>query len=373
MSLTPLDGPAAEEGRGIVSAMKRTPLFEAHRSAGARLVEFAGWEMPLNYPGGIQAEHVAVRTDAGLFDVSHMGEVRVSGKDAKGFLQFATLNDAGKLAPGRGQYSMLPNDRGGLIDDLYVYRDAEDDYLVVCNAANQAPVLQHLQVLAEDYDVRVADESESWALLALQGPGSAILLSRLVQGDVTDLKKNRKMALRFGNLSLEAARTGYTGEDGFELFCRPEDAPVVWQALLERGAVPCGLGARDTLRLEAGFPLYGHEFDERTNPLCSDYAWVVKDKAFYGREALWNAPCRERLVGLRLEERGVARQGYALYDGERRVGVVTSGTISPLTRDGIAMAWLEAGLANPGKALSVEIRGQRSSATVVKPPFYQAA
>ena len=352
--------------------MKRTPLYDAHLRAGARMVPFAGWEMPLNYPGGIQQEHLAVRTACGLFDVSHMGEVRVSGSSSTVFLQFATLNDPGKLRVGRGQYSMLPNDRGGLIDDLYVYRDAEDSYLIVCNAANREAVVQHLERLAEAYGARVLDESDSWALLALQGPGSALLLSRLVDGDVQALRKNHKMAARLKGTSLDIARTGYTGEDGFELFCRPAVAEVIWEALLAGGAAPCGLGARDSLRLEAGFPLFGHEFTERTNPLCSDYAWVVKDKPFFGREAMWNPSCEERLVGLKLNERGIARQGYGVYCGQTRVGEVTSGTVSPMSREAIALAWVETAYAEPGTELTVEIRREKVAATVATTPFYQA-
>ena len=343
------------------------------------MVDFAGWDMPLNYGGGIQREHMAVRSETGLFDVSHMGELRVAGADATDFLRYATLNDPAKLKPGRGQYSMLQNDRGGLIDDLYVYRDA-DDYLVVCNAANRKAVTSHLERLARDssardpsarnYDVRVSDESDSWALLALQGPGSALLLTRLTDTDLTHVKKNQKVAARLKGANVDLARTGYTGEDGFEIFCRPDDAVSVWGVLVGAGAQPCGLGARDTLRLEAGFPLYGHEFTETTNPLCSDYAWVVKDKEFYGREALWDANCSQRLVGLRLNERGVARQGYKLFVDAQQVGEVTSGTISPLTREGIALGWLKTEYAEPGQKIAVEIRGQKVAATVVKPPFH---
>ena len=350
--------------------MKHTPLYDAHKAHGARLVDFAGWEMPVNYGDGIQQEHLAVRTETGLFDVSHMGEVRVTGAESEAFLRFATLNDVGKLSQGRGQYSMLPNDRGGLIDDLYIYKEGENDFLVVCNAANRAAVVQHLHTLSESYDAKVLDESESWALLALQGPGSALLLTRHTDDDLSSLKKNRKMTTRIGQVSVELARTGYTGEDGFEIFCRPDDAVALWETLVGAGAKPCGLGARDTLRLEAGFPLYGHEFTANTNPLCSSYAWVVKDKPFFGREALWDARCERRLVGLRLDERGVARQGYALLKDDKQIGEVTSGTISPLTREGIALGWLDTAYAKPGQGIEVEIRGRSVPATVVEPPFH---
>jgi aminomethyltransferase len=349
--------------------MNRTSLYDLHQQYGAKLVPFAGWEMPLYYTS-IAEEHVAVRTDVGLFDVSHMGEIRVTGEDSLPFLQFMTLNDPAKLRPGRGQYSMLPNDTGGLIDDLYVYRDDVASFLVVCNAANRRRVLEHLTRQSEGYEVHIVDESDSWDLLALQGPGAVLLLARYLTEDLTTLKKNQKVTVTFGEHIIEVARTGYTGEDGFEIFCRPESSAALWQALTSRGAKPCGLGARDTLRLEAGFPLFGHEFSETTNPRCSDYAWVVKDKPFFGREAMWEAPCTRQLVGLRLAERGVARQGYRIVAEGRVIGEVTSGTISPFTRESIALGWVDTAYAAVGTALEVEIRGQPKEATVVKPPFY---
>ena len=332
------------------------------------MVDFAGWEMPIQYDG-IAAEHLAARRGAGLFDVSHMGEVRVTGGGAVDFLRFATLNDPAKLKPGRGQYSMLPNNRGGLIDDLYIYCEGQDDYLVVCNAANTPQVVPHLQKLAEDYDARVVDESDEWALLALQGPQAETLLEPLVEANLGTLKKNRMLETTLHSAPVKVARTGYTGEDGFEIFCLPDDALEVWERLTTAGAVPCGLGARDTLRLEAGFPLYGHEFTGETNPRCSSYAWVVKDKPFYGRDAMWNGTCGRKLVGLELE-RGVAREGYGLFSNGTRVGDVTSGTVSPFTKKSIAMGWLDAEHAGIGTALTVEIRGKHVPATVADPPFY---
>lgn len=334
------------------------------------MVDFAGWSMPVHYPTGINQEHMAVRSDVGLFDVSHMGEIRVLGDDATIFLQFATLNDPGRLKLGRGQYNMLPNDRGGLVDDLYVYREGEQEYLVVANAANVERVAQQLRSLSADYACHVVDESSTWALLALQGPGSALLLERVVDDDLTGLRKNATIVASVSGCPVRLSRTGYTGEDGFELFCHPTDAAIVWDVLTDQGATPCGLGARDTLRLEAGFPLYGHELDETTNPLCTDFSWVVKDKPFFGREAMWGRECRRRLVGVRLLERGIPRQGYRVLGGDGAVGEVTSGTLSPLTREGIAFAWVDPAASEEGTALSVEIRGQRIPATVVKPPFF---
>ena len=357
--------------------MKRTPLYDLHVAAGARMVDFAGWEMPIQYPTGINQEHLAVRESAGVFDVSHMGEVKVTGAGALEFLRFATLNDPATLKPGRGQYSMLPNDQGGLIDDLYVYCTAPEDYLVVCNASNREAVVSHLTKLARNYDAEVTDVSDTFGLLALQGPGAALMLGRLTDADVGGLKKNRTLTGTLAGCEVTFARTGYTGEDGFEIFTRAEDAPAVWQALTSAGAVPCGLGARDTLRLEAGFPLFGHEFSDVTNPRCSNMAWVVKDKDFYGREAIWSRTCTRQLVGLKLLQRGVARQGYrVLAPGEtedepgEKIGEITSGAISPLTREGVALAWVRKAYSEPGTEIAVEIRGQPLTAVVVKPPFY---
>lgn len=293
------------------------------------MVDFAGFDMPLHYKGGINQEHLVVRQDVGLFDVSHMGQIRVLGPQATEFLQFTTLNDPGKLRLNRGQYSMLPNDQGGLIDDLFVYREKESEYMVVANASNTETVYQHLKRLASQFDVHVIDESENWALVALQGPGAPLLLSRLVEEDLSVIKRNATLDVSISGLPVRLSRTGYTGEDGFEIFCHPNDAAALWQALMAEGAVPCGLGARDTLRLEAGFPLYGHELDENSNPLCTPFAWVVKDKPFYGREAMWNPDCDRLLVGIRLTDRGIPRAGYkVLHDGEE-VGTITSGALSP--------------------------------------------
>jgi aminomethyltransferase len=349
--------------------MKRTPLYDNHLALNARMVDFAGWEMPLQYRSGIQQEHLAVRQSCGLFDVSHMGEIRVLGPQATEFLRFATLNNPARLKAAMGQYSMLPNDRGGLVDDLYVYREGEEEYLVVANASNTEAVFSQLKALATDYEAHVVNETDTWALLALQGPGAALILSRHID-EVSDLKKNRFLKAELSGCGVKVSRTGYTGEDGFEIFCHPTDAPILWDILVEAGAAPCGLGARATLRLEAGFPLYGHEFDVTTNPLCSDYAWVVKDKDFFGREAMWSPECERRLVGLKLLERGIARQGYDVYAHDQPIGKITSGTISPLTRQSIAMGWLDHGCSQTGSEVGVEIRGQLVPAVVVKPPFY---
>ena len=360
---------AAFQGRDIVEAVKKTPLHDVHEELGARMVDFAGWAMPMQYRKGINEEHLAVRTGTGIFDVSHMGQVSVGGPQAVEFLRYCALNDAGRLRPMRAHYSMLANDSGGLVDDIYVYRLADDQFMLATNAANREAAVQHLKKLAANFDVTLSDDSDDWALLALQGPGAAVMLERAARADLTGVRKNGLMWLDVYGQRVLAARTGYTGEDGFELFCEPAGVQEVWRGLLSAGAEPCGLGARDTLRLEAGFPLFGNELTETSNPLCTPFGWVVKDKDFYGRERLWNPECPRRLVGFRLLQRGVARKGYRLFQGEQQIGEVTSGTISPVTREGIAMGWVDRQLATSGQSLSVEIRGQPVPATIVDLPF----
>ena len=357
--------------------LKRTSLYNIHSTLNARIVDFAGWEMPLHYPTGIQKEHIGVRQTCGIFDVSHMGEVRITGEDSVRFLGYATLNDPTKLRVGRGQYSMLPNNKGGLVDDIYIYCEGEKNFLIVCNASNIQTVIEHLEFLANNfvskgYTVAVNDESDHWALLALQGPDAKLLISHELEFDIAKLNKNRLIETKFNNYAVIIARTGYTGEDGFEIFCNPENAVGIWKILIELGAMPCGLGSRDTLRLEAGFPLYGHEFTVDTNPLCSHYAWVVKGKDFYGCDVMCNPSCEQRLVGIRLQERGIARQGYNILDDNGNIiGRVTSGTISPLTKDSIALGWVNNVYADVGQKLNVEIRGKAVPANVSKLPFYK--
>ncbi|WP_038047368.1 glycine cleavage system aminomethyltransferase GcvT [Thermus caliditerrae] len=345
--------------------MKKTPLYEAHLRHGGRMVEFAGYALPVQYTS-IREEHLSVRRGAGLFDVSHMGEFLIRGPEALAFLQWATANDAAKLKVGRAQYSMLPNARGGVVDDIYLYRLAEEEYLMVVNAANIAKDLAHLQGLARGFQVELADVSEATALLALQGPKAAELLQGLTDTDLATKRKNDVWEAQVAGRPARLARTGYTGEDGFELFLAPEDAEAVFAALVGAGVTPCGLGARDTLRLEAGFPLYGHELTDATNPLCTPWAWVVKrEKSFFGKEAMLASSCRERLIGLVLEA-GIPREGYPVLSGGERVGRVTSGGYSPLLEKGIALAYVEEGASEP---FYVEVRGRPVGASLSPLPF----
>jgi aminomethyltransferase len=358
----------------------RTPLYECHLEAGARMVEFAGWQMPVQYSGVIE-EHRAVRTAAGLFDVSHMGEISVRGPAAEAFLQHLTPNDVTRLAPGRAHYSGLLTERGTYLDDLLIYRLAAEEFLVVVNAANAAADFGWIASHAQGRDgVVVEDVSDRWALLALQGPRAVEILAPLVPEDLTEV---RYYGFRRGEVAgVEGllSRTGYTGEDGFELYLPPQRAAEVWRRLLAEGEaaglVPAGLGARDTLRLEAGMALYGHEIDETTTPFEAGLGWVVKldQRDFVGREAL--AAQKERgverkLVGFEVRGRGIARQGHEVVAGGRAVGRVTSGTWSPTFEKALGMAYVPIDMAVPGTALTLTVRGRELDAEVVELPFYR--
>jgi aminomethyltransferase len=355
--------------------LKRTPLHACHVEAGARLVEFAGWEMPVQYAGVID-EHRAVRTAAGLFDVSHMGEVRVRGAGAESFLQRLTPNDVSKLSPGRAHYSGLLTDQGTYIDDLLIYRLAADDFLVVVNASNAPRDFEWIASRANG-EAEVTNESDRWALLALQGPKAKEILEPLSPG----ASEIRYYGFRQGEVDGRPAlisRTGYTGEDGFELYVAPEHAPALWRRLVEAGASPAGLGARDTLRLEAAMALYGHEIDETTTPWEAGLAWIVKlDKGdFLGCDALVAqkaAGAPRKLVGFEVEGRGIARQGHAVVSEGGTVGTVTSGTWSPTFEKALGLAYVPPDLAAPGTPLTLDVRGRQLAARVVETPFYRRA
>jgi aminomethyltransferase len=358
-------------------SLKRTPLYDRHREAGAKIVDFAGWEMPVQYTGVIE-EHRAVRTAAGLFDVSHMGEVRVRGAGAQAFLQRLTPNDVSKLVPGRAHYSGLLTDRATYVDDILIYRLAADDFLVVVNASNAGRDFEWIAARAVDdgEDVEVIDESDRYALLALQGPKALETLAPLASQDVSGLKYYGFAEGAVAGVPALISRTGYTGEDGFELYLPPEDAPEVWRRLVEAGAVPAGLGARDTLRLEAAMALYGHEIDDTTTPFEAGLSWVVKlDKGeFLGRDALVAqkaAGIPRKLVGFEVQGRGIARQGHPVVSEGGTVGAVTSGTWSPTFEKALGLAYVPPEMAAPGTPLAIEVRGKALPAVVVGIPFYK--
>ena len=357
-----------------------TPLLERHRALGARIVEFAGWLMPVQY-AGIMDEHRAVRERAGLFDLCHMGELFVEGPEAGAALARALVTDPPALAVGRAHYSMICAPDGGIIDDLIVYRPAEDRFLVVANASNTAAVSDELASRIHGFRAVLDDRALATALVAVQGPASAAILEPLTTVDLAALRYYAIAEGEVAGIPALVARTGYTGEDGFEVFVETGQAGALWDALHEagrpHGLVPVGLGARDTLRLEAGMPLYGNELDRATTPFDAGLGRVValeRDTDFVGRAALVaarEAGPRRMLVGLVVRGRGIARHGYAVYAGERRSGVVTSGTMSPTLGLPIAMASVAPADAAPGTILEVEIREARAAAEVVPLPFYR--
>ena len=360
--------------------LKRTPLHDVHVALGARMVPFAGYEMPVQYPGGVMAEHKAVRTAAGLFDVSHMGEVLVRGPQALDFLNHVTSNNVAALAAGQAQYSGLLSEQGTFIDDCLVYR-FDDHYMVVVNASNAEKDLAHLRAHAGRFDVQVEDVSERTALLALQGPRAQEVLARHTDADLEGVKYYHfTVGTVAGVPEVVISRTGYTGEDGFELYFDASRAPAVWNALTAQGDVtPAGLGARDTLRLEMGMALYGNDIDDGTTPYEANLAWIVKlaKGDFVGREALVRqkeAGIPRRLVGFTIDERGaIPRHGYPVFFDGQPSGEVRSGTMSPSLGIPIGTCYLPAAGAGEGSAFEVEIRGRRVPARVVKPPFYKQA
>jgi aminomethyltransferase len=362
------------------SPIRETPLAATHKALGARMVEFGGWLMPLQY-SGILDEHRAVRSKAGLFDLSHMGELFVDGPDAAAALGFALVTDPGSLRIGRAHYSMICLPEGGIMDDLIVYRLAEERFMVVANAGNAVVVSAALAERIAGFDCVLDDRSAVTALVAVQGPLSRSILAPHTDVDLASL---RYYAIAEGNVAgvpALVARTGYTGEDGFEVFVDWSAAGVIWETLLEAGRpaglIPAGLGARDTLRLEAGMPLYGNELGRDGTPFEAGLGRVVKFEKpgdFVGRAALEKAAAegpRRLLVGLVLRGRGIARHGYEVVAGDRRTGVVTSGTMSPTLGEAIAMAYVAPGDAAAATILAVVVRDQPVPAEVVALPFYK--
>ncbi len=359
--------------------LKRTPLYEVHLKAGARMVPFGGWDMPVQYTSIIE-EHRRVRATVGLFDVSHMGEFEVEGPDALAALQRLTTNDAAALEVGQVQYSLLCYADGGIVDDLTLYRLAPDRFMMTVNASNidkdWAWVTGESRAFAR---ARWRNGSAETGLVAVQGPRAEALVGRLADRDVTALGYYRFVRGAVAGVATLISRTGYTGEDGFELYVAADETVRVWRALMDAGAAdgvgPTGLGARDTLRLEMRYALYGNDIDPTTNPLEAGLGWVVKPAKgdFVGREAIERvraAGPRRRLVGLEMADRAVARHGHAVSRDGRTVGVVTSGSYGPSVDRSIAMAYVETELAAVGTELGVDIRGQARPARVVKTPFH---
>jgi aminomethyltransferase len=358
--------------------LKRTPLYEQHRALGARLVEFGGWEMPVQY-SSILEEHQAVRTRAGLFDVSHMGEFKVEGDEALAFLQYLVPNDVSRLAIHQALYTQLCLPNGGTIDDLLIYRLAEQQYMLVVNAANIDKDFAWVQGQAQHFQhVSVINQSDTTALVALQGPEAQAILQPLTDIDLAGIRYYHCTAGQVNGINCIVSRTGYTGEDGFELYCAPVDVVKLWNDLLTAGKphelLPAGLGARDTLRLEAGLCLYGHELDEQTNPLEARLGWTVKLSKgdFIGRESLLTAKeqgPKRLLVGIEMLERGIPRSGYSIYADDQQIGTLTSGAPSPTLHKNIGMGYVDAAHAAVGQAVQIDIRGKRTAAQIVALPF----
>ena len=357
-------------------SLKRTPLYSLHRELGAKLIDFGGWEMPVQYEG-ILEEHRAVRERAGIFDVSHMGELEFTGAAAFGSLQKLTPNDVGKLGDGRCHYSAFLTDRGTFVDDLLVYRRAADSYLLVVNASNTPKDF----AWAKDHaaGAKVENRSDDYALLAVQGPKAPAIVARVCASDPSDLPYYGFREIAVLGAPAIVSRTGYTGEDGFELYLAPENAEKVFRAILEAGRPdgiqPCGLGARDTLRLEAKMALYGNDIDDTVTPWEAELGWIVKMKKgdFVGRDALEKQKAEgvpRRLVGFEMSDRGIARHGYSAQTPAGG-GIVTSGTHSPTLGRPIGLALLPTAASGVGTDFSVDIRGRQARAKVVETPFYK--
>jgi aminomethyltransferase len=353
----------------------RTALYEQHVEAGAKLVPFAGWEMPVQYEG-VRQEHIAVRTGCGVFDVSHMGEVTTEGPQAEDLLQRLLSNDVSKIEAAGAQYSVLCREDGGILDDLFTYRLAPDRFLTVTNAANHAKDSAWMAEHARDFDAEARDAAADYAMLAIQGPDARELAGKLFVGKLPLRFHTAVLPLRdsVGDAEALVCGTGYTGEDGIEVLLPPQAAPGLWEALLAAGAAPCGLAARDTLRLEACFHLYGNDMDEGRNPIEAGLGWVCKEATgFIGADAVAAARAagpEEKLVPFALTERGIPRQGNDVLAGGEPAGTVTSGTMSPCLEQGVGMAYVRADLAEPGTALEIDVRGKRRPARVESRPLY---
>jgi aminomethyltransferase len=362
--------------------LKKTPLNARHRASGAKMVPFGGWDMPVEY-SGLSNEHTAVRTRAGLFDVSHMGEIEIAGTDALAAVQRISSNDASKLAVGQAQYSGLLTPQGTFVDDLLVYRLGPAHFLLVVNAGN---IPKDYAWIAEQIkpagDAVAVDASSRYALLAIQGPEALNVLQPLTGVDLSSIKYYWFAHGEVANVRATVSRTGYTGEDGFEIFVPPQSADKVWLALLESGkaadVIPCGLGARDTLRLEAGMRLHGNDIDETTTAIEADLNWIVgwKKDDFVGAAALREqkaSGAKRKIAGFEMLDRGIARHGYDAYIGDAKAGLVTSGTQTPFLKKAIGMAYLPLEHTAAGSEFDVDIRGRRTRARVVPMPFYKRA
>lgn len=369
------------KGGQVMSELKQTPLYPIYKNWGAKTIDFGGWELPVQF-SGIKKEHEAVRTKAGLFDVSHMGEILVSGPDSEEYLQKMLSNDLSKLKINKAQYTILCNEQGGTIDDLLIYKLTDTSFLLVVNAANTDKDFEWLKK-HQSGEVTVENISSSYAQLALQGPLAQRILQKLVKNEDLDNIKffSFKQDVQIGDVQALVSRSGYTGEDGFEIYCKQEDAIYIWENILtageSEGVVPCGLGARDTLRFEAGLPLYGQELSENISPIEAGLQFAVKvnkEQEFIGKSALQeqitNGPKR-KVVGIEMIERGIPRTGYKVLKDGQEIGYVTTGTQSPTLQKSIGMALIDSNFAEVGTELEVEIRNKSVKGKIIPTPFYK--
>jgi aminomethyltransferase len=362
--------------------LKKTPLYARHRALGARMVEFGGWDMPVEY-SGIVEEHMAVRTRAGLFDVSHMGEIEIAGRDALKAVQHITSNDASRLAVNQAHYSALTTPEGTFVDDVLTYRLADEHFMLVVNASNIIKdfrwITEHIQGIG---DAVAVNASSRYALIAIQGPAARDILQSLTGVDLSAIKYYWFATGEVASVRVTVSRTGYTGEDGFEIFVAPASAERIWDALLasgkSAGLLPAGLGARDTLRLEAGMRLYGNDMDEQSTVLEADLGWIVgwKKEEFLGADVLRRQKAegtRKAIVGFEMVDRAIGRHGYDVYIDGVRAGVVTSGTQTPYLKKAIGMAYVPPDRTAPGTEIEIDVRGRRAKAVIVQMPFYKRA
>lgn len=363
-----------------MTQLKKTPLYDLYKKYGGKTIDFGGWDLPVQF-SSIKEEHEAVRTKAGVFDVSHMGEIEVKGEAALPFLQYVMTNDVSKLQTNRAQYTAMCNENGGTIDDLIIYKRAENDYFLVVNAANLEKDLAWLQK-HQMAGVEINDLSDEISLIAIQGPLAKKVLQKLTTEDLSEIGFFAfKDQVDIQGRKALVSRSGYTGEDGFEIYCKNEDAPFLWEKILEvgkeDGVIPCGLGARDTLRFEAKLPLYGQELDEEISPYEAGIGFAVKvDKEadFIGKDALKQQKekgLKRKLVGIEMIEKGIPRHGYEVFVGDKRIGTVTTGTQSPTLKKNIGLALIDSEYSAIDTEIEVQIRKKRVKAKVVKTPFYK--
>lgn len=365
------------------AALKKTPLNEVHRELGGKMVDFGGWDMPVQYTAGVIEEHLRTRTAAGLFDVSHMGEIWVEGPDAIAFVNRITTNDVTKLADGQAHYSALTNESGGVVDDLLVYRFGPEKLLLVVNAGTTEKDWDWIVSRKQDESISLTNASADFCQIAVQGPKAVSILQELTETDLETIKYYWFTTGKVDGVDAIISRTGYTGEDGFEIYAAPEFAVQLWNKLLDTGKfgeadgiLPCGLAARNTLRLESGMSLYGHELADDISPLEAGLGWITKLQKgeFVGRGAL--AEQKEnglvrKLVGFEMIDRGIARDGFEVFVGDRKVGIVTSGSPAPFLKKNIGLAFLPVEFANIGQEIKIDVRGKLLTAAVIETPFYR--